>query len=310
MNKTPKIDFAVGGQAVIEGVMMRSPNFMTVCVRKENGKTAEFVKPFKSLSAKIKILKLPFIRGILNMIEMLIYGMHALNFSANEYANEEIVLEKNKTTATKAMEGIYFAIMIVLSFAFAILLFKFIPLWATTWLSKNIPFVNSHYIVFNLIDGVLKISIFIGYLLILNLSKNLRRVFEYHGAEHKAIFTYEKNLLLTPDNAKIQSRFHPRCGTSFILIVFVISILFYTVLPKHPDFLINFTRRILVLPFIAGISYEILKLSAKNLNNFFVRILVKPGLLLQHLTTREPDKAQLEISLSALEKALALEENS
>lgn len=307
MNKIPKIDFAVGGQAVIEGVMMRSPNFMTVCVRKENGKTAELVKPFKSLSAKIKILKLPFIRGILNMIEMLIYGMHALNFSANEYANEEIVLEKNKTTATKAAEGVYFAIMIVLSFAFAILLFKFIPLWATTWLSKNIPFVNSHYIVFNLIDGVLKISIFIGYLLILNLSKNLRRVFEYHGAEHKAIFTYEKNLELTPDNAKIQSRFHPRCGTSFILIVFVISILFYTVLPKHPDFLINFTRRILVLPFIAGISYEILKLSAKNLNNFFVRILVKPGLLLQHLTTREPDKAQLEISLSALKKALELE---
>lgn len=309
MNKTPKIDFAVGGQAVIEGVMMRSPNFMTVCVRKENGKTAELVKPFKSLSAKIKILKLPFIRGILNMIEMLIYGMHALNFSANEYANEEIVLEKNKTTATKATEGIYFAIMIVLSFAFAILLFKFIPLWATTWLSKNIPFVNSHYIVFNLIDGVLKISIFIGYLLILNLSKNLRRVFEYHGAEHKAIFTYEKTLELTPDNAKIQSRFHPRCGTSFILIVFVISILFYTVLPKHSDFLINFTRRILVLPFIAGISYEILKLSAKNLNNFFVRILVKPGLLLQHLTTREPDKAQLEISLRALEKALELEKS-
>jgi uncharacterized protein YqhQ len=158
-----------------------------------------------------------------------------------------------------------------------------------------------------LIDGVIKISIFLLYIVILTIFKDFRRIFEYHGAEHKAIFTYEKHLPLTVANARKQSRFHPRCGTSFILIVLTLSIIVYTFVPKQPDFWQNLTLRIAFLPLIAGISYEYLKLSAKYAGNFLVKAMIAPGLWFQRLTTKEPDDSQLEVGLASLKAALKAE---
>ncbi|MBI4994084.1 DUF1385 domain-containing protein [Candidatus Peregrinibacteria bacterium] len=325
-----KIDFAVGGQAVIEGVMMRSPNFTATAVRKKNGEIKIQDKPFKSITAKYKLLKIPFVRGIINLFEMLIIGMHSINFSAQEYADDfdetptEEKQEKSnlaypayrppagragtgKRQAGKIWDTLAFALSIVFSLALAIFLFKFIPLAITEWLRSKFPYIAENYIIFNAIDGSIRIAIFLLYIFTLSIFKSFRRIFEYHGAEHKSIFTYEKNLALIPENAKVQSRFHPRCGTSFIVIVFLISIAIYTFVPRNPVFWINLTQRIFVLPLIAAVGYEILKWSAKRMDHAFVKILIAPGLWTQRITTKEPDDTQLEVALHALQKTLELE---
>ncbi len=304
-----KIDFAVGGQAVIEGVMMRSNDFITVAVRRESGDIELKDDPFKSITKKIKILGWPFVRGVVGLFEMMVVGMKALNFSAGVMIEEE---EGKKREDMTAKEKMIEKIMMVFSFIFAIamsiFLFKFLPLWITDWISGFYePFRQSF--LYNLIDGVLKTSFFILYIWILTLTPSIKRVFEYHGAEHKSIYTYEKGLDLNVENAKKQSRFHPRCGTSFILIVFMISVLTYTLLPRDPDFLVHFARRLAFLPLIAGVSYEFLKWSAKHTDNKFIRMAVAPGLWFQRLTTKEPDDKQLEVALKALDKALELEDN-
>lgn len=308
-----KIDFAVGGQAVIEGVMMRSPNFIATSVRKKNGSIKSIEKPFNSVSKKFKLLKIPLVRGIVNLFEMLIIGMHAINFSAQEYAEdfeETPAEEKAETKSSKIWGVLTFSISIVISIALAIFLFKFIPLAITEWLRGKFPYIAENYIVFNAIDGTIRIAIFLIYIFTLSIFKSFRRIFEYHGAEHKSIFTYEKNMGLTPENARGQSRFHPRCGTSFIVIVFLISIIIYTFVPRNPIFWINLTQRIFVIPLIAAVGYEILKWSARHRENFLVRLLVAPGLWTQRITTKEPDDSQLEVALNALKKTLELEEKT
>ncbi|MBU1446625.1 DUF1385 domain-containing protein, partial [Patescibacteria group bacterium] len=249
-----KIDFAIGGQAVIEGVMMRSPGYITVAVRKENGEIKTKENPYNSITKRIKLLGLPLVRGVVGLVEMMTIGMKALNFSANVMMDEDEIASENKKFMQKALE----TGMVIFSFTFAIamslFLFKFLPLWITEWLSGIYAIIGKSFL-YNLIDGILKISFFILYIWIISITPSIKRVFEYHGAEHKSIFTYEKGLPLTVENAKKQSRFHPRCGTSFILIVFVISILVYTVLPRNPDFMMNFLTRLMWLPVIAGISY-------------------------------------------------------
>jgi uncharacterized protein YqhQ len=306
--KGEKIDFAVGGQAVIEGVMMRSPNHITVAVRKESGRIKVKEEFYQSICMRVKALGIPFLRGIINLFEMMVIGTKMLNFSANELIDEEDKTEKEMTAKEKIIMGASFVFSIIFALALGLFLFKFLPLWITTYLSSKFEYINNHYIIFNLIDGILKTSFFIIYIGLLGLLPDLKRVFEYHGAEHKSIYTYENNLELTPDNAAKQSRFHPRCGTSFILIVFLISILVYTFVPRQEPFMLNFFVRLLFLPVIAGISYEFLKWSAKNKENVFVNALITPGLWFQRLTTREPDKEQLEVALMALEQALSLEE--
>jgi uncharacterized protein YqhQ len=216
----------------------------------------------------------------------------------------------NNKKSEKIFEVIFFIISLILALAFSIILFKFIPLWTTTFLEGKVAYVKDNYIVFNLIDGILKMLIFLTYIYILSLIPSFKRIFEYHGSEHKSIFTYESKLALIPKNAKKQSRFHPRCGTSFILIVFIISILVYTLIPKQPDFWSNLAIRLAALPLIAGISYEYLKLSAKFSKNALVKIFVAPGLLFQRLTTKEPDFSQLEVGLKSLEEALSMERSS
>ncbi|MFC1599826.1 DUF1385 domain-containing protein [Patescibacteria group bacterium] len=305
-----KIDFAVGGQAVIEGVMMRSNDFITVAVRKESGGIELKDDPFKSITKKIKVLGWPLVRGVVGLFEMMIVGMKALNYSANVMIEEEEGIKReDKSKKAQFAEKLMFGFSFVFAIGLSLFLFKFLPLWITDWISGMYePLRQSFY--YNVIDGVLKTSFFIAYIAILTLMPSIRRVFEYHGAEHKSIYTYEKGLPLEVEHAKKQSRFHPRCGTSFILIVFMISILTYTMLPRDPDFLMHFARRLAFLPLIAGISYEFLKWSAKHTDNKFINWAIAPGLWFQKLTTKEPDDKQLEVALKALDKALELEEEN
>ncbi|MEK7544737.1 MAG: DUF1385 domain-containing protein [Patescibacteria group bacterium] len=307
-----KVDFAPGGQAVIEGVLMRSPGFVAVAVRNQSGEIIIDRRPYTSITERIRFLGLPFIRGVVGIGEMMIIGFRALNFSANIFSEVAgigaEVQEKNQVTQEVKketwLEKVFFGVSILVALSVSLFLFKFVPLAITTFLGSQFPFVKDHNLLFNLIDGVLKMGIFIGYIALLLKSKDMRRVFEYHGAEHKAVFTYEKKLPLTPENARIQSRFHPRCGTSFIMLVVLISVMSYTLLPRADGFLQNFLLRVAWLPVIGGLSYEFLKISAKNMENRFVRSFVTPGLWLQKLTTQEPDDAQLEVALRALESAL------
>lgn len=303
-NKELKFDFAVGGQAVIEGVMMRSPAFVTVSVRNEKGEIKSKDDPYLSITKRLKLLGLPFVRGVVGLFEMMFIGIKALNFSANVMVGEEDDADKSKKQ--KIIEGVMLGSSFIFAIALSLFLFKFVPLWITDFLSSVYEPIKNSFL-YNLIDGVLKTSFFILYIVIISLMPSIKRVFEYHGAEHKSIFTYEKGLPLTVENAKKQSRFHPRCGTSFILIVFMISILTYTLLPRDPDFMTSFLQRLLLLPVIAAISYEFLKWSAKHFDNKWIRWATMPGLQFQHLTTREPDDKQLEVALHALNKALELE---
>lgn len=318
----PKIDFAVGGQAVIEGVMMRSPNFVTIAVRKSEGGIVQKDENFKSLTARIKLLGIPLVRGVVNLFEMMIIGMRMLNFSAGQ-AMEEVPAQKKQDAAIVKTEKsaekpkqfekiamfLSFAFSLAFSLGLSLFLFKFLPLWITDYLSKNYPVLNQNYLYYNLLDGIIKTTFFVVYIALLGLMPSLHRVFQYHGAEHKSIYTYEKGLPLNAENAKKMTRFHPRCGTSFILVVFLLSIMIYTFIPKQPDFWVNFAVRVAFLPLVAGISYEVLKWSAKYSDNPLVKIITMPGLLFQRITTQEPSDDQLEVALTALRKALELEEN-
>lgn len=325
--KSPKFDFAVGGQAVIEGVMMRSANYTVISVRKENGEIIVKDEFYQNLSRKVKILGLPLVRGIVNLFEMMIIGTKALNFSAAQSLSEDSTpLSQQSNIATKANSAqavsdksiasspnkltsfLSLGFSIVFALGMSLFLFKFLPLWITDFLSKKISIINQNYLIYNFIDGIIKTTFFIVYIWLLSLLPDVHRVFQYHGAEHKSIMTYENGLDLTVENARKQTRFHPRCGTSFVLIVFLLSIFIYTFVPRNSDFLTNFSTRVLFLPLVAGISYEFLKWTAKYKANKAIGLLTKPGLLFQRLTTQEPDDKMLEVALTSLKTALRLEE--
>jgi len=273
-----------GGQAVIEGVMMRSPDKYAIAVRKPNNEISVKVGNIKSLSQKIKFLKLPVFRGIINLIESLTLGFKALTYSAEQATGEE------ERLSSKEM---FFTISIALGLF--VLIFIVLPTSIARYLDRYLLNV----MIYNIFEGVLRISIFLIYLFAISKMPDIRRVFEYHGAEHKVIYTYESGKDLTVKNVKEYSTLHPRCGTSFIFIVLIISILVFSLLGKQ-SLLLRIAYRIAIIPFIAGISYEILKISAKNMNKPFVRWLVTPGLWFQKLTTNEPDEKQIEVAINAL----------
>lgn len=310
------IDFAVGGQAVIEGVMMRSPSNITIAVRKQDNSIKVTNRDYIPLTKRIKALNIFIVRGVVNLFEMMGIGAKAINYSANESLEDPEDIKRNthqevgKTILNRVGEIVMFIISLVLAIGLSLALFKGLPLLVATYFEGTSTYVEQNYILFNLIDGLAKITIFLSYIFILSLIPSFKRIFEYHGAEHKSIFAYENKLELTVPNAKKQSRFHPRCGTSFILVVFVISIIVYTFIPKQDTFMANLGLRVLALPFIAGISYEYLKLSAKFVENPFVKLLVAPGLWLQRLTTKEPDNSQLEVGLKSLAESLAAEKKA
>lgn len=294
-----KIDFAIGGQAVLEGVMMRSPNYFTVSVRDSAGNIKMKQEKFRSLT-RMKFWKLPVIRGAVQLVESMVIGFRALDFSSAVYSG-----------ADEKEEGIFSYIFglvsIVASLGLTLFMLKFIPLWVAQKASEIWPVVQAHYILYNSIDGLTKISIFLFYILAISGLKDIKRVFQYHGAEHMSVWTYEKGLDLNVESARAQSRFHPRCGTSFIFIVIFMSVLVYTVLPPADGFALKLIERIAALPLIAGVSYEFLKFSAKRAKNPLIKLFILPGLMIQRLTTKEPDDRQLEIALNSLRESLRVE---
>jgi uncharacterized protein YqhQ len=277
-----------GGQAIIEGVMMRSPFKYAIAVRKPDKEIILKTGKLRSLSNRIKFLKWPIFRGIINLIESLTLGLKALTYSAEQATGEEDKISNVE---------MFFTILI--AFVLFILIFIALPTTIARYLDKYL----SSLIVYNLFEGTLRIGIFLFYLYFISKIKDIKRVFEYHGAEHKVIYTYEAGEELKVDNVKKYSTLHPRCGTSFIFIVLIISILVFSLLGKQ-TLLLRITYRVIIIPLIAGLSYEILKLSAKNMDKIFIKWVVMPGLWFQKLTTKEPDEAQIEVAIKALKGVL------
>jgi len=305
-NKPPKMPvstrkFQVGGQAVIEGVMMRSPKSFTVAIRKSNGQIMIKKEPYIALVERFKFLKIPIIRGAVVLIESLYLGIKALSFSAEEAMEEENPETKTLDTKKEKKEETFVTLWLILSllmgFSLALFIFFYLPL-----ILVDLTGVKGGFL-FNLIDGLIRITFFLIYIWAISLWKSMRRVFEYHGAEHKSIFAFEAGEDLTPENIKKYSTHHPGCGTSFLLVVMVISILVFMFLGR-PHTISERLTRLLFVPLIAGISYEFTRLSRKRKNSKIVKILTAPGLWLQKITTKEPDEKQLKVAIAALKSAL------
>ncbi|MBN2103025.1 DUF1385 domain-containing protein [bacterium] len=300
MNEQSKI--TVGGQAVLEGVMMRSPEYVAVAVRKPNGRIVLKKDAFKSWTKRYKILGWPFIRGGVILIESMIMGIKALNFSstiameAEEKSKSEKKQEKTRKKTQKEND-LKVILTMLLAFALGIGLFFYLPLIITDSTGVQTG------LAFNLVDGVIRLAFFLIYLFLISLWKDIRRVFEYHGAEHKSVFAYENKQPLTIEGVKSFTTHHPRCGTSFLLIVMLVSIMVFIPLGK-PDNINERLIRLVFIPLIGGISYEIIRLSGSKFGKKFARILVAPGLWLQRITTKEPDDSQLEVALVSLKAAL------
>ena len=279
---------AFGGQAVIEGVMIRSKKHMVVCVRQPNDEILTKTEEIKSLSDKYKILGLPFLRGIVALIETLYIGINGIYFSANATLEEEEKLNPKEI-----------ALAIILALTLSIFLFSIIPFFLTNLLKLG-------GVVFILVESVIRLVILLLYLVSMSLVGELRRIFQYHGAEHTAINAYEAGVELNVENAKKYSRFHPRCGTSFLLIVTVISIVLFSIMPNL-GFFMRLAYRVLLIPVIGAVSYEVLKLSDKYKNSRVMKVLVAPGLGLQYLTTRKPDEKMIAVALKAVKEVNRLQ---
>lgn len=283
----------IGGQAVIEGVMMRAPRSMAIAVRRPSGEIVVKKDLVVPLSERFPVVKLPIVRGAVALFSSLVTGIKALNFSANEALAEG---EKKEELNSWAMGG-----TMAVAFGFGILLFFILPLYLTKLL---IPLIGTSNIIFNLVDGVIRVAVFLLYIWSISRMGDIQRVFQYHGAEHKSIFAFEAGDELTVENVRRYSRLHPRCGTSFLLIVMLVSIVVFSIIPKPWPFYMKAGSRVVLLPLIAGISYEFLKWSAKNDKSGLVKLIIAPGLALQRLTTREPDDSQLEVAIRSMQEAL------
>ncbi|WP_281518926.1 DUF1385 domain-containing protein [Acidaminococcus timonensis] len=284
---------SVGGQAVIEGVMMRGPGKIAVAVRKPNGEITVDLKPAGSISDRYPILKKPFLRGVVSLVESLIYGMKALSFSAQASGEEE----------EEKMSSLELAGTIAFSVGLAILLFVVLP----TGAMKLLQNAGMHPVVLNLCEGLLRLCIFLLYIWGISRQKDIQRVFQYHGAEHKTIYTYEHGLPLRVENVRPFSTLHPRCGTNFLMIVMLISIFIFTFL-GWPSLWERILSRILLMPVVAGLSYEIIRFAGKHMDRPWVRTAILPGLALQKLTTRQPDDDQIEVAIASLKAVLPPEE--
>ncbi len=276
---------AFGGQAVIEGVMIRSKKHMVICVRQPNGEILTKTEEINSLSERHKVLKLPLIRGLVALVESVYLGVKGLYFSANVSLEEE----------DEKIEPKEMAITFILAIGLAIILFSITPFLLTSLLTplKGVIFV--------IIEGIIRIAIFLLYLVVVASIPDFRRVLQYHGAEHTAINAYEAGVKLNVKNAKEYSKLHPRCGTSFLLIVLIISILLFSVLPSQ-NYVARLSYRIVLIPVISAISYEVLKISDRYKNSIIMKALVMPGLGLQWLTTRKPDDSMIEVAIKAVQE--------
>jgi uncharacterized protein YqhQ len=303
---------SVGGQAVIEGVMMRAPNALAIAIRRPNGEVAVKEDVWRSLSNRLKFLKWPLIRGSIVFLEALINGLQALSYSANQ------ALEDEKGKGADKLSSLALSLVMALAFGIGILFFVVLPHYLTGFLGQLWGReLNVDSILFHLIDGVIKVIFFVSYIYFISFMKDIRRIFEYHGAEHKCIFAYEAGDDLTIQNCQKYSTLHPRCGTAFLLLVFLISIFLFSItfpfLPKFPNLgkmmenLIYVGIKIPLLFPIAGIAYEVIKISGRKPDHPLLSWVIAPGLWLQRLTTRPPTDDQVEIALRALQGALRLE---
>jgi len=297
-NKADKLD-PLGGQAVLEGVMMRSKTSYAIACRRKDGTIAYKKAPLpKWISGVIR--KLPIIRGAVMLIHSLEVGYDALTFSSNVMIRDEGEKEMKKSSST---------IMLVIAIALGLLLFVGIPYLFTFLIQRFTSLVKGQF-TFNIIDGIFRILIVLGYIWLISLSKEIRRIFEYHGAEHKTIANYEAKGRSDVKEIESKSRFHPRCGTSFIIIVLLLLIIIHTIvfsLTGPINIRWNISIRILLIPIIAGIAYEIIKLSNRFPNSFMVKIFTYPGIFTQLITTKEPDKSQIEVAVASLD--MLLDEN-
>jgi uncharacterized protein YqhQ len=299
-------DILVGGQAVIEGVMMRTPRAYSVAVRRADGSIEVKKEPVKRLSDYWHPLSWVIIRGFAVLLQSLVLGIRTLNFSINASMKDLEPESKDKPNKGKS-EGtmLSVAVTMVLGIAVAVLIFILLPLWITSWLRGYVAAVHN-WIVFNLVDGLIRVIFFLSYIVLISLMKDIRRVFQYHGAEHKVVHTWEAVEDLTVENARKKSTLHPRCGTSFLLFVMVVSIVVFSIF-KFNAFWAIFLSRLVLVPLVSGLSYELIRLSAPRHQKGFFRLIVLPGLALQRITTKDPSDDQLEIAIRALKEALELD---
>jgi len=354
-------DLIVGGQAVMEGVMMRTPSAYAIACRKSDGSIVHIAETLPKWSDEYKWLNLPVLRGGATLIQSMALGIKALNFSARIYeedlaAQKELTKEKvfetqaalvdgtmdenftkapvkvvmpQESKAKKATQSASAVGSIVFALAFNILLFIVAPLLLTNaafitlgWAEAPViaasagswEFIKAYiweikphsWVAFNLIDGLVRMVFFVVMIFSMSYLKDIRRVFEYHGAEHKTVFTWEKGLDLSVDNAAVQRRQHPRCGTSFLMVVMLVAIVLFSVI-KFDAMWLNLVVRIALMPVVAGLSYEIIRYAAKKESSVIFKVMTLPGLWLQNITTQEPDGGQLEVAIISLEESLKLE---
>ena len=285
-----------GGQALIEGVMMRGKHTQAMCARLEDGRIVSEVEEFTLLSQRNKFLGLPLVRGVCSMIDSLISGMQAIAWSTNVSLAEDEEEEE--------LSPMEIAVTLIFSLGLGVLLFFLLPVVIAHFLQPLIPgnFLQ------NIFEGIVRVGVFLLYLVLITRMKEIRRVFQYHGAEHKTIHCYEAGEELTPENAMKHTRLHPRCGTSFLFIVMVISIFVFALVGVE-NFAWRLLSRVILLPVIAGVSYEVLRFCGKHMDKAWVRAIAWPGMQLQRLTTAEPDRSMLEVAIHSLQKVRAREED-
>lgn len=296
----PKFHTHIGGQAVLEGVMMRGKERYVVAVRKPDKNIVINERSVPRWSKRYPFLKWPILRGSLAMVEAMTLAVKALSFSAKESVEDDIEITPRQMGITMA-----------LGFILAIGLFLVLPVWMTKSLAGRLfdesGFLWRNTVVLNLVEGTIRIGIFLGYLYLVSRMKDIQRVFQYHGAEHKTIHAYEHGVDLVPEKVNNFSTQHVRCGTSFLLVVMMVSIFIFALLGRPESILTRIGFRLVVLPIVAGLSYEVIKHAGRHEESKFVKIIMSPGLALQRLTTREPTLDQLEVAIHSLKRLLDLE---
>ena len=289
------VNSGIGGQAVLEGVMMKNKDFYAVAVRKPDGEIDMETAEYHGILHGSKLTKIPFIRGVFNFADSLILGMRTLDHSASFYEDEGATETKIDKVLGDKSQKTFSVLTVLLSFAIAIAIFIVLPYYLSTFLEKYVR--NASLLA--IFEGLIRLAIFLIYIVAITAMKDIKRLYQYHGAEHKCINCLEKGHNLNVHNVKRSSRYHRRCGTSFLLFVMVISIiLFMFITIENP--VLKIIVRILLLPVIAGISYEIIKLAGRS-DNFIIKILSAPGILLQRLTTKEPDEDMIEVAIKSVE---------
>jgi len=296
----------IGGQALIEGVMIRAPERYSCACRKSSGEIVVKGQDYIPVNKRKKLLNLPVVRGFIGLFEMMAIGIKSLNFSAEIAGEDE---KSKKKEPAKWQKNLMSAVSFVLALGIAISVFFYLPLLIATILN-----LKQHPFWFNMVTGVIRVIMFVLYVWFLSFFKDFKRLFQYHGAEHMSIYAFENGEELTLENIKKYSTLHPRCGTSFLFLLLILAILIYSVADSLyfvvaqnvPILAKRFLFHLLLLPVVAGVSYEILKLSSKTKDNFFTRILIAPGLWLQKITTQRPSEDQIEVAVAALENAVGI----